>query len=269
MSTRPIDLIASAARTTLASGSARVQRIRYADPPPPPENDFGQTELGVTDFERHRTSVEQVWGQGVTLFAEQLAARYPWLEDDDDSSEDEPTHMIYAGTASFYGAGGRWTPISRADVSVYKRGHTDPVWILEALQFVDQAEGLDRREAVRGEGCQVVRFGIRLERHRWQLAIPPHPGSTAPRLRGEVWVDDAGRIRRVTWTRIDRRRPRGPFTSPPERQYWQRTELWAFGVEAKIELPPVEPPDRTPFLIDLAQMVWWIWRRKRAYERRL
>jgi hypothetical protein len=63
VSTRPIDLIASAARATLASGSARVQRIRFADPPPPPEKDFGQTELGVTDFERRRTSVEQAWGQ--------------------------------------------------------------------------------------------------------------------------------------------------------------------------------------------------------------
>jgi hypothetical protein len=88
-------------------------------------------------------------------------------------------------------------------------------------------------------------------------------------LRGEVWMDDSGRIRRVTWTRIDTFRPRARYRRPSNTQHWQRTELWDFGVEAKIEIPPVEPPDRSPpFPIDLAQMVWWFWRRKRAYERR-
>jgi hypothetical protein len=267
VSTRPIDLIASAARTTLASGSARVQRIRFSDPPRPPEDDFGQTEPGVTDFERRRTQVELTFGRGLALLVEQLAARWPWLEDDESSSGDDPLRMIYAGTASFYGAAGRWTPISRDDASASRRGHTDPVWIVEALQFVDQAEGLERREAVRGDGCQMFRFGLRLERHRWQLEIPPHFGSTA-RLRGEVALDDSSRIRRVTWTRIDTYRPRARYRRPSDTQSWQRTELWDFGVEAKIEIPPVEPPDRTPLLVGLAQMVWWFWRRKRAYERR-
>jgi hypothetical protein len=266
VSARPIDLIASAATTTLASGSARVQRIRFADPPPPPERDWGQTELGVTDFERRRTKVEQTTGPGLELSVKRLVEQHPWL-DDEDGEEEQPNRIVYAGTASFFFGGG--VQISEDDIAALRRRHSDPVWIVEALQFADRAEALDRREPVRGDRCVVFRFGLDLEHHRSQLEIPGHFGSTAPRLRGEAWVDDPGRIRRVTWTRLDYYRPRARYRQPSQTQHWQRTELWDFGVEAKIEVPHVEPSRSPPFPIGLAQMVWYFWRRKRAYERRL
>jgi hypothetical protein len=49
---------------------------------------------------------------------------------------------------------------------------------------------------------------------------------------------------------------------------WQTTELWDFGVPVEIELPVVETERSSPRPVGLVELVWKLWRRKRAYDRR-
>ena len=176
--------------------------------------------------------------------------------------------MVYAGTASFVGSGDRWTGMGGGDVDAGRRGHTDPAWIVEALQYTDEAwpDADSPDEAVRDALCARWHFRLDPNPRRPGLDVPPHGGSRAPRLAGQVWIDADGRIRRTNWTRLPRQRPRSPrkFHDGPPR--WRTTDLWDFGVFVDVELPEVTR-DRAPWPIAMAQFSWDLWRRKRAHTR--
>ena len=234
-----------AARATLAAGTARLWRVRFATGRERPSS----TEEGVTEFARRRTrtTIEHDMA-GAMDYLERIVDRWPWLADDDDPVG--PSEMLYAGTASFHVAGDGPPVQLGGDVDAPRRGHTDPTWILDVLAHAGSEERL-------AAGC--VRFATDLADTGAAIELPPVRGRTAPRVAGEAWLDAAGRIRRATWRVVPRR-------DPDAHVAWSTTDLWDFGVPVEIDRP--EPAAETPLPIALAQLARALRRRKRAYERR-
>jgi hypothetical protein len=100
------------------------------------------------------------------------------------------------------------------------------------------------------------------------ITLSPHGGLARPTLRGDVWIDGEGLVRRVTWTqpRRGRRRLRPKQTNPG---MWFSTELWDFGVPVTIEVPEAEPmPKGRPFPVVLWEMGTELWGMRRRYRRK-
>ena len=143
------------------------------------------------------------------------------------------------------------------------------MWIAEVLGRVDGA--LERAgDAVGGEPCRRFGFGIDLRHHRERLALRSQRPLGDPRLAGDVWIDAAGRIRRVTWTRVAARRPRSPLRDIGVAEgLWHTTELSDFGLDVYIEPPAVVDDEDLPsFPVVLWEVSGALWRAKRAYDRR-
>lgn len=239
--------VAAAARKTLATDSARIRQVRFREAEGE-GREAVSTEVGVTDFAAVRTRVEQHLSDAVRR-AQAMAERYPWLgEEQDEPAGEAPPVMVFAGTASFFGAGGRWTVIGAGDVDVRRRRHPDPAWIVEALQQVSEA-------APRGPG----QYEFVLDPDGTGLEVPPWRG----RLTGDVALDGEGRIGRVDWTVVPRRRPRSPVRVESGARVVTTVELWDFGVAADIEVPDVGRDRMWP--VRLAQVAWDLRRRKRAH----
>jgi hypothetical protein len=244
-----VTIVRDAARATLEAGSARVSQRRFVDPP----GTLISREVGETDFTRRRTRTEVRW-EDPDGIGERLEAAFPWLGDEDDDDAAALPAMLYAGTASWFEfPAGNAASMGDGDSMARRRTHTDPTWILETLEHV-------HREDRRGDG----RFGflVDLAETGSALEIPPHRGRRPPRIAGDVWLDEAGRIRSVTWSRFDRARSR----DRSDRRHWATSDLWDFGAPVRIELP--EAAREPPLPLRLAQLAWILWRRKRAYERR-
>jgi hypothetical protein len=147
--------------------------------------------------------------------------------------------MLYAGTATWFIAGGTASRQAFGDPAAPRRFHVDPTWILDVLEYVAHEE---RRAADHHA------FSCDLEDTGDAILPPPHRGRRRPRITGEAWLDGAGRIRRVTW------RASGTVT-------WTTTDLWDFGTPVELDLPE---PQSSPSTL----RVLYGWRRaKRAYER--
>jgi hypothetical protein len=262
--------VATAARTTLASATARVWSGSFFDPSDTRLERFVTSEEGVTDLARRRTRTEHEMPTKFVEWGARLLERYPWLDDGEaDSSERERSRsvVVYAGTASFYKSGDRWTAGDDGEQTALARSPRDPLWIVEALVHADEATARGE-DVVRGAACQ-----------RWEFRVDPalhhelHDRASGSerrslRLAGDAWIDDDGRLRRVTWTRLRRRRSRWARRRPGPWP-WQTTELWGFGVAVEIEVPTVEPERASaPWPIDLVKIVWKLWLRRRAYRRR-
>jgi hypothetical protein len=243
-------IVRDAARATLEAGSARVSQRRFVDPP----GTLISREVGETDFTRRRTRTTVVREDPYGLM-ERLETALPWLADDaDEGDEAAPSAHLYAGTASWFEfPTGKAVSMGGGDPMARRRGHTDPTWIVEALEHV-------HREDCRGDDR--LGFLVDLAETGAALEIPPHRGRRAPRIAGEVWLDDAGRIRRVTWSAFGRARPR----ERSDRRGWTTSELWDFGTAVTIDLP--EPSHEPPLPLQLVRVASILWRRKRAYERR-
>jgi hypothetical protein len=69
--------------------------------------------------------------------------------------------------------------------------------------------------------------------------LPPHGTIARPTLRGDVWIDGEGLVRRATWIQPlrGRRRLRPKQTNP---KLWRSTELWDFGLPVTIGVPEAE-----------------------------
>ena len=276
--TDPTEWCKAAARFTLASGSARVWHSGCSVPAPPHGRSLLSVSEGVADLARRRLRVSVEPGAGWDDLFDALLERFPWLDDDgDDDGEDPQAFSVYAGTARYFGHDGNWFQAAKGDPGAAQRSPNDPLWIVEALAVVD---GVSRprtgRELLRGASCRRAAFIVDPLTHATELEPPgPHPlmgrisdaaGGLSHRLTGEIWISDEGRIHRASWTRIVARRPRWPFTAPRSR-LWQTIELWDFGVEADIELPSPQPEEKAR-IGDVLAGIGWLWRRKRAYERR-
>jgi hypothetical protein len=89
-------------------------------------------------------------------------------------------------------------------------------------------------------------------------------------IAGDVWIDSAGRIRRVTWTTFAVRRPRSPLRTNGAQSAWHTTELWDFGIDVDIELPDIRNQDVEvrSWPVVLYGLFGEMWRARRAYARR-
>jgi hypothetical protein len=245
--------VAGAAQRTLASGSARVWECRFSDPLPPSERSFTRFAEGVADLTKVRVQMRSTIPPVFDHLEQVLLERFPWLEDvDEDDDEDEPV-TVYAGTAGFLGHGDRWMllGLEEGDPAAGRRARSDPLWILEALTTTDHTTSrTDERELVRGDLCRRLQFRI-----------------DAERITGDVWIDDDERMRRVTWRRAYKRRPRSPLKTP-RFTAWRTLELWDFGIDVDIEIPTPMEPEPGPSLREMYDGIGALWRRKRAYDRR-
>jgi hypothetical protein len=177
--------------------------------------------------------------------------------------------MVYAGTASYFGSGDRWTPVADGNPDARQRTPADPAWIVEVLCRAQvMSTPNDETGDVRGEPCERHRFEVQLAHPRDALQLPPHRGSTPPQLVGEAWLDAHGRLRRVTWRRKTySRRPRWPREA--SRTTGSETvELWDFGVVATIAVPQL--PRRFPGagIVDIASVWSQLSRQRRQYAGR-
>jgi hypothetical protein len=243
--------VAVAARRTLASGSARVWECTFSDPVPPPERSSAQFAEGVADLANVRALMRTTIPP--SDFADRLLERFPWLDEAQDDGGDDDAVFVYSGTAAVLGHGDRWIPLGlqEGDPAAGARVRSDPLWILEALSTVHEAEPRsDDLELVRGDPCRRLQFRI-----------------DAERIRGDGWIDDEQRVRRVTWRRAYKRRPRSPLELP-RFSSWRTVELWDFGIDVDIEIPTPMAPEPGPSLREMYDGIAALWRRKRAYDRR-
>jgi hypothetical protein len=270
--------IRAAAGRTLGSGSARVWHGGCSVPGPAPGRSLMSVSEGVADLARRRLRLSVEPGPGWDHLVELLLERFPWIDDDgEDDTEDPEAFLVYAGTARYFGRDGNWFHAVKGDPAAARRSPNDPLWIVEALAAVD---GVSRprtdQELVRGASCRRAAFIVDPRAHATELEVPPpYPllgritnaaAGLSHRLTGEVWIGEEGRIHRASWTRVVVRRPRWPFKAPQSR-LWETTELWDFGVEVHIEVPSPQPEEKVGIGEALAA-IGWLWRRKRAYERR-
>jgi hypothetical protein len=217
----------------------------------------------VVDFAAQRTRTKQFLGPALERLVRATEERWPWLQDGSEPDRGASV-MVYAGTASYFASGDRWTPVADGTPEARQRTPADPAWIVEALcraQVMSSPNG--ESGEVRGEPCERHRFEVQLARRRDALQLPPHRGSTPPRLVGEAWLDAHGRLRRVTWRRKTySRRPRWP--GEPSRTTGS-VELWDFGVVATIAVPQL--PRRLPGagIVDIASVWRQLSRQRREY----
>jgi hypothetical protein len=235
--------VPAAARLTLAAGSARVWERVFLDPPPTklPITLMEQTVEGVADLARRRVRINAIDAPGWDALAERIRRKWPWLDDSEDDDDDAEFTTVFADGHRFSGTGGRWFSVEVSD----REG--DPTRILDVLSLARDGDRLGSEE-VRGAACERVAF-------------------SAPEERGDAWIDAAGLVRRVTWRRPLRVRPRArPKEEPPK--LWHTTELWDFGLPVEIEVPEAQPPpDSGPFVRDIAEIGTSLWRRRRDYRR--
>jgi hypothetical protein len=231
----PADRVRAAAARTSAAGSARLAFGVCAGSSVPGERDWvGE---GVVDFAGRRARVSQllvpermrddltqrVRDEGVPPVWEALAQRH---------------EMLYDGANQFLRAGGRWiAPTLELADRDGPRGHSDPLWSLDALfganhDVVELAE-----QPVRD--IPTVRYRFTVDLASADALLPA--GVTLPeagpyrrlrRMPTEVWLDAAGRVRRMAIAKTPARR-----SNATEDQPWTVTEFWEFGVTVMITSP--------------------------------
>ena len=244
--------VGGAARHTLASGSARVWRCTFAEPAPPPERSSTRYAEGVADLANVRVRTRE-------------KAPPVWDDREDDDDPDEEMIKVHAGTAAWVSLGDCWIALAKGTGNPHagRRGHGDPLWILEALTVVGEAAPrADEAELVRGEPCRRVPFEIDLSTAGAHLD-EARMRALSDRISGDAWIDDEHRVRRVTWKRPYRQRPRSPLKLPPV-TIWRTVELWDFGVPVQIELPTPSPPEPGPSPRDVVAGIGALWRRRQS-----
>jgi hypothetical protein len=264
--------VREAARRTLAAGTARVCVRRFFDPPQthPLVAVMEMTTDGVVDLTRRRARLEQLDHEGADALAERLLSRWPWLDDEEGEDDEEiPFVTVFIGGRRYSGYGLRWVLMDEGGPAVPPE---NPIWILDALAGAGTARPLGVEE-VRGERCEryaLERVDMRtaFETANGAIALPPHGKIERPTLRGDVWVDGEGRVRRVTWIQRPRGRPRlRPSKTSP--RLWQSTELWDFGLPVTIDVPDAVPPaDEPPLLSTLWEIGTALWHMRTDYRRR-
>jgi hypothetical protein len=189
---------------------------------------------------------------------------------DSDELKRQESHTVFVGGASFLfhpHLTDRCFQMT-GDPSSQRRASDDPTWMLEALRYVDEA-ALIGSELVQAAECQRFGFHVDLELHRSELESKHRVGpSGAPQLVGEVWIDGAELVRRVSREVIERRR-RHRSRSDNEPEEWRAktvTEFWDYGIEVSIPRPEVTQAQRST----LDVFKWFaggLWNRRRDYKR--
>lgn len=224
------DTLAAAAARTVAAGTARVFAAWPSGTPVPAEAD--RRCEGVADFAARRARVWQVPLGTVAVAAELIERRSDC--DDDLGQLAEPQEMVYDGANAYVHVGATWTGFFLGDPAG-PRTINDPLWPLDALFGAREATEVGT-DVVRGEAATRYRLTLDLAKADAALSagvtVPAGPYRALGQVRAEVWVDSAGRARRIA-----------VLTDAEADPIWSVVELWDFGVEADI-LPPAEvvPP---------------------------
>jgi hypothetical protein len=183
-----VNALAAAAARTLEEGSAALTMRRFWHPPLD-SAPARSSSAGVTDFRRKRTSVrESGWSEPARL----ITRRWPWIVPDGGDAEERPLERIYADGERFWNFGDGWHRREAVKTA-------DPIVLLERLA-----------------GCWDVHprddcFNFLIAEGR-------------SRLHGDAWLDEAGRIHRVTYRRWSPRRRKRPARSG----LWTTLELTDF-----------------------------------------
>jgi hypothetical protein len=196
------DLARRVARVTVHHMTSELERemqSEFAEPVDDPEE--AEARLGAQAFiKMFRASLEHVYAGGATY-----------------------THVPDEGWANFRGTD-RDGPCSV----------DNPLWLLDALLGArDDAVEVGTGD-VRGTPTRHLRLTIDLGRADEQLTagiVTPGPRSFRS-LRGlpaEVWIDEQGLIRRMSYQSESGIEGRG--------EWWQTTELWDFGLNVQIRIP--------------------------------
>lgn len=169
--------------------------------------------------------------------SERLAAEISDLRGDDDGARhelSEPREMIYDGANTYIRVGGSWTAFFLGDREG-PRGLNDPLWPLDALFGARDDAVESGSDVVRGAAA--TRYSVTVDLARADAAVVP-AGVTVPagpyralrQLSADVWLDEAGMVRRVA-VNTEMRAVRG------EQPTWAVCELWDFGKAVDITPP--------------------------------
>jgi hypothetical protein len=266
--------VREAARRTIEAGSARVWTARFLDPPLSDDDPrvsrliiaaMQTSAEGVADLTRRRARLATTLSPAIETLTERTVARWPWLdEDDDDDEEEEPEFdTVFIGGHRYFGGGDRWILMGDGESALTPQ---HPTWIVEALAGATGARRVGSEE-VRGGACERYALDpvdLRATAASAAIALPPHGSIARPTLRGEVWIDGDGLVRRVTWIQPMRGRPRlQPKQTNP--RMWSSTELWDFGLPVTIDVPEPEP---RPEPVPIRHVVADLWRTRRDYRRK-
>jgi hypothetical protein len=196
------DLKRRVARTTLQHMTSELDnemQSKFSEPVDDPEEE--EARLGARAFiKMFKLSLENVYVGGATY-----------------------THVADEGWADFRG-GDRNGPTSI----------DNPLWLLDALLGArDDAVELGTDD-VRGTPTSHLRLTIDLASADDQLttgimAPGPQPYRFLRQLPAEVWIDEQGLVRRMSYQSEPAGAGRG--------EWWQTTELWDFGLDVQIEIP--------------------------------
>lgn len=221
--------VAAAAERTIAAGTARLFAA-WAHGSPVPDRADRRCE-GIADFAARRARVWQV-----PLFTDGQAAEFieqhQAAADDDLAQLGEPQEMVYDGANTYMHVADNWTGFFLGDRDG-PRTVNDPLWPLDALFGVRGVVEIGAEEV---RGVAVTRYRVTIDLAQADAALPT--GVTVPagpyralsQIPAEVWLDSAGRCRRIS---VDADRAAGDNQVP----IWSIVELWDFGVSADIAAP--------------------------------
>jgi len=187
---------------------------------------------GVADFTTRRALVWQVPLGTVGLAAEMI--QRSGASGDDMSQLAEPQEMIYDGANAYMRVDRKWTGFFVGDPGG-PRTVNDPLWPLDALFGARDAVEIGTDDV---RGVQAARYRVTIDLAHADRAlqagvsVPAGPYRALSQIPAEVWLDSAGRARRIA------------ILSDAEGDpIWSVAELWDFGVVADI-VPPAEvvPP---------------------------
>lgn len=150
----------------------------------------------------------------------------------------EPQEMIYDGANAYLHVADNWTGFFLGDRDG-PRTVNDPVWPLDALFG---ARGAVEIGAQVVRGVPATRYRLTIDLAQADAALPA--GVTVPgckyralsRIPAEVWLDSAGRSRRIAVVTE-------AAAGDDHEAMWSIVELWDFGVPADIVPPgPIVSP---------------------------
>jgi hypothetical protein len=237
--------VAEAAERTVAARTSRVFAA-WSDGSTVPDEADRRCE-GIADFVARRARVWQI-PLGTARIAAEFVERHRAAGDDDLAGLAEPQEMIYDGGNAYIHVADKWTGFFLGDAGG-PRTVNDPLWPLDALFGAKDIIELGP-ETVRG--AATVRYCLTVDLARADAAlragitVPTGPYRALRQIPAEVWLDSAGRARRIA---VRTEAAAGDKQVP----IWSIVEFWDFGVAAEIVppsragiVPPREAYRKTP-----------------------
>ena len=227
------DRLATAAARTLAAGTARLFAA-WSTGSPIPESPDRRCE-GVADLKARRAVVSQA-----VMFTDGLTQRFATELEQAGKAEEpggmEPHENVYDGAAVYIRVGRHWTSFALTDPAG-PREPNDPLWPLDALAGANQDVTDLGPDTIRGVPTTHYRLTVDLARADAALpagvSVPSGPYRSLSRLPAEVWLDEAGRARRIAVL--------SEPMAPAANRIWSVTELWDFGLA--VDITPPDPAE--------------------------